>query len=265
MSGKKLHGEFTLVKIHSRASEHGEPWLLIKDHDETESTTWKIDDVPQSVKTGHTIEDIAGDKRAKQWHSDRPATSRHAAVRTKTKVELPAIASPMLATLVDAPFDDSDWLFEIKWDGYRAIATIEADGTVKLASRSGKDLLARFPVLRDIGAAFKSLPVIVDGEIVSLDRRGHASFQRLQDGSGELTYVAFDLLFADGRDLRDEPLEARKARLEELLVDGHGAMYSKHVIGRGKDFTRSPSASTSRASWRSGATRVTPAAARATG
>jgi bifunctional non-homologous end joining protein LigD len=105
-------------------------------------------------------------------------------------------------------------------------------------------LLRRFKTFDTIGAAFRSLPVLVDGEICALDERGRSSFQALQHadtpgrggGSTPLTYVAFDLLYADGRDLRALPLEERKAKLEALIVPGHGVLYSKHIIGRGVEF-----------------------------
>jgi len=86
----------------------------------------------------------------------------------------------MLATLVDAPFDDPAWLFEVKWDGFRAIASIDAEGVVSLTSRNGLDLLRRFKELSSIGKAFRSLPAIVDGEICALDAEGRSSFQALQ-------------------------------------------------------------------------------------
>jgi bifunctional non-homologous end joining protein LigD len=157
---------------------------------------------------------------------------------------LPRNVSPMLATLADAPFDDPAWLFEVKWDGYRAIAIVAADGTLALTSRNGLDLLKRFKDIGAIGAAFRSLPVIVDGEVCAIDAAGRSSFQALQQADiavrgtarAPLTYVAFDLLYADGRDLRELPLEERKARLEKLIVPDRGVMYSKHIIGRGKDF-----------------------------
>jgi bifunctional non-homologous end joining protein LigD len=149
----------------------------------------------------------------------------------------------MLATLVDAPFDDSGWLFEVKWDGFRAIASIDATGKVALTSRNGLDLLRRFKELAGIGAAFRSLPVVVDGEICALDAEGRSSFQALQQvdkpargARTPLTFIAFDLLYADGRDLRSLPLEVRKAKLEALIVPDRGVLYSQHIIGRGKDF-----------------------------
>jgi bifunctional non-homologous end joining protein LigD len=246
LRGKKLHGMFTLVKIKSHGGEAGEPWLLIKDKDEFVDPSYDVNDHPESAKTGKTLDDIAGSTTAKKWQSDRPAASakkRMPAKRAKAD-PLPRNVSPMLATLADAPFDDPAWLFEVKWDGYRAIAIVAADGTLALTSRNGLDLLKRFKDIGAIGAAFRSLPVIVDGEVCAIDAAGRSSFQALQQADiavrgtarAPLTYVAFDLLYADGRDLRELPLEERKARLEKLIVPDRGVMYSKHIIGRGKDF-----------------------------
>ena len=244
MHGHKLKGEFTLVKMGGRAAqgESGEPWLLIKDKDRYVKPDWDIDDHPRSVRSRKTIEGIAHSKGVKKWISPRKKSQ---AKRTVKEIKLPIISGVQLATATDAPFDDKDWLFEIKWDGFRALATIASDGSVKLASRNAKDLLTKFPELKDIGAAFRSLPIIVDGEIVALDAEGRSSFQRLQNriaskgvsrgtGGGDITFAAFDVLFADGRDVRDLPLEERKDILESLIVERHRVIYSKHVIGDGK-------------------------------
>jgi bifunctional non-homologous end joining protein LigD len=246
LHGKKLHGMFSLVKIKNKGGESGEPWLLIKDKDEFVDPEYDVNDHPESATTGKTLDDIAGSTTAKKWQSNRsaePAKKRTAVKRVKAD-PLPRNITPMLATLVDAPFDDPAWLFEVKWDGYRAIATVEADGTLTLTSRNGLDLLKRFKDLGSISGAFRSLPVVVDGEICAIDAEGRSSFQALQQadiavrgkGRTPLTYVAFDLLYADGRDLRSLPLEERKARLEKLIVPDRGVMYSKHIVGRGKEF-----------------------------
>jgi bifunctional non-homologous end joining protein LigD len=248
LDGKKLHGMFSLVKIRNSRDQSGEPWLLIKDRDEFVDPDWTVDAHPESAKTGKTLADIAaGAKTEKQWKSDRAAAPAPAAKRAirRAKLEpLPVITKPMLATLVDAPFDDPAWLFEFKWDGYRAIAVVDADGSVTLTSRNGNDLLNQFAELAQMRTAFTSLPIIVDGEICILDDRGRSSFQALQSrdkrfaGNGKpsktpVTFVAFDCLYADGRDIRGEPLEERKALLEKLIVPDHGVMYSKHVIETG--------------------------------
>jgi bifunctional non-homologous end joining protein LigD len=244
LHGKKMHGMFTLVKIKSKGGESGEPWLLIKDKDEFVDPSYDVNAHPESAVTGKTIEDLAGDAKAKTWQSNRsaaPATKRTATV---VKADpLPKNVTPMLATLVDAPFDDPAWVFEVKWDGYRAIATIETGGALTLTSRNGLDLLKRFKGLEGIAAAFRSLPVVVDGEICAIDAEGRSSFQALQQADvavrgkdrTPLTYVAFDLLYADGRDLRELPLEERKARLEKLIVPDRGVMYSKHIVEHGKE------------------------------
>jgi bifunctional non-homologous end joining protein LigD len=242
LHGRKLHGTFALVHIRGRGGEEN-AWLLIKEHDEYDDPAWKIEDHDESVKSGKTLRDIAQDPRAPHWSSSRPAESRRAPQRAKRVDPLPTIERPMLATLVDAPFDDPHWLYELKWDGYRAIAVIERGGRVTLTSRNGKDFLAKFPELLNLADAFSERPVIVDGEIVVLDDQGRPSFQALQNrldryghsGGAErpVTFVAFDLLYGNGRDLRNEPLETRKAALASIVREGQGVLYSKHVDGTG--------------------------------
>jgi bifunctional non-homologous end joining protein LigD len=238
LHGKKLHGEFTLVKIKQREGEHGEPWLLIKDRDEYADPTYDPVKHPGSVKSGKTLEDVAADPRAKTWQSK--AIARHATAPRRTSAKrdpMPRLKSVMLATLVEKPFDDPEWLFEIKWDGYRAVCTIDAKGKLTLKSRNDLDMLKRFPELENLATAFASVPIMVDGEIVSLDKAGRSEFQRLQESQKKpagLTYAAFDLIYADGKDLRSTPLEERKALLERLIADEALVLYSKHVVGRGK-------------------------------
>jgi bifunctional non-homologous end joining protein LigD len=239
MHGEKLKGEFTLVKIKAREDEHGDPWLLLKDRDEHADPKYDPAKHPESVKSGKTLADIAADPKSKTWQS-KPAARRAAAPRRAAKVKrdpLPRIASPMLATLVEKPFDDPGWLFEIKWDGYRAMCTVE-EKSLTLVSRNGLDMLRRFPGLSELARAFESVPIVVDGEIVSLDAEGRSAFQRLQESQKRpagLTFVAFDLLYADGKDLRSQPLEERKALLERLIRNDDLVLYSKHVVERGKD------------------------------
>ena len=241
MHGKKLNGEFTLVKMKPREGESGDPWLLFKDRDEYADPKYDPADHPQSVKTGKTLADVARDPRSKTWQSKPSARSQQAAV-SKLAVRarrdpLPHLKSVMLATLVDAPFDDDGWLFEIKWDGYRAVCTIDEKGRLTLVSRNGLDMLERFPIFSELTDAFASVPIVVDGEIVSLDSEGRSAFQRLQESQKKnavLTYAAFDLIYADGRDLRKTPLEERKELLERLIRDDELVLFSKHIVGKGK-------------------------------
>jgi len=239
MHGKRLRGMFTLVRIHGRDNDKGDPWLLIKDRDDGVVPDYDAANDTTSVKSGKTIEEIAGDPRSRTWQSSPKKTrstsrfSRNHPVKTDP---VPSIKQLMMTTLVDEPFDSDDWLFEIKWDGYRALCMVDAKGKLSLVSRNRIDFLEKFPGMADLVQAFTSIPIIVDGEIVSLDGEGHSSFQRLQDAqktSAHLTYVAFDVLYADGRDLRKTPLEDRKKILEGLIRDDRLVMYSKHVIGEG--------------------------------
>lgn len=164
-----------------------------------------------------------------------------------TRKRLPRIVHPMLATLVDKPFDDERWAFEIKWDGVRAIAALHEDGSVELYSRNGHDLLGQFPEFATLQRAFRPLPAILDGEIVSLDRFGRSSFQRLQkrlgrhpggaaevDGAGTIAYAVFDALYAGGKDLRGLPLERRRTTLEKGLKAHPRVFISKQVRGSGR-------------------------------
>ncbi|MBD5606211.1 MAG: non-homologous end-joining DNA ligase [Candidatus Eremiobacteraeota bacterium] len=268
MSGEKLHGAFALVHIKGRGGEEN-AWLLIKERDEFVDPAWRTEDHAQSVKSGKTLAQIKTDAAAPQWTSSKPAaTSRrrrtrssegsvdgparagpggiggHAAPISKRAVArklepLPEIPSPMLATAVDAAFDDDDWLFELKWDGYRAIVTIARDGGIAIASRGGKDFTPNFPEFAELGAAFNERPLILDGEIVVLDEQGRPSFGALQERldrfgraspqKSRVTFVVFDVLYGNGRDLRDEPLEARKAILEAAISGTGPVMLSKHV------------------------------------
>lgn len=249
MHGKKMRGEFTLVRIKGRGGESGDPWLLLKDHDEFADPGYDVEKDNKSVKTGRTVESYAEDPKAPHWVSGKKAASaksKKAPARAK-RDPIPVIKTPMLATLVDEPFDDAGWLFEIKWDGYRAICTVDEKGNLSLVSRNGLDFLTKFPEMDALRSAWKTLPIVVDGEIVSLDSQGRSSFQRLQESlnsrrasgrpkgkSAPLNFVAFDLLYADGKDLRKTPLEERKDLLERAIADPDLVLYSKHVLGKGR-------------------------------
>jgi bifunctional non-homologous end joining protein LigD len=125
--------------------------------------------------------------------------------------------APMLATLASDVPSNRGWLFEVKWDGYRAIATLKG-GDATLASRKGNDLTGRFPsVAKALAAAVRTPDCVLDGEICALDEQGRSSFSVMQQGSGPLVFYAFDVLEVDGEPLLDLPLERRRERLEGLL------------------------------------------------
>jgi bifunctional non-homologous end joining protein LigD len=144
----------------------------------------------------------------------------------------------MLATLVDNPFDDEEWLFEIKWDGYRAIGSV-INGKTELYSRNNISFKERYsPVseaLKDFGR-----DVVVDGEVVSLDEHGFSRFQYLQnwgtDQQGMLVYYIFDLLWLDGCDLTSLPLIERKKILRQIIPGNDVIRYSDHIERNGKEF-----------------------------
>jgi bifunctional non-homologous end joining protein LigD len=125
--------------------------------------------------------------------------------------------APMLATLASDVPSNRGWLFEVKWDGYRAIATLKG-GDATLASRKGNDLTGRFSsVAKALAAAVRTPDCVLDGEICALDEQGRSSFSVMQQGSGPLVFYAFDVLEVDGEPLLDLPLERRRERLEGLL------------------------------------------------
>ncbi len=166
---------------------------------------------------------------------------------TPTKRPMPAKIHPMLAESIEKPFDGPEWLFELKWDGYRAIAFLDG-GKVRLVSRNQNDLTPRYPELKDMGKFIQAKTAILDGEVVALDEEGKASFSLMQQRTGfrpggkraagnadvPVLYYAFDLLYLDGYDWRRVPLEERKHKLASLLVAGDAVRFSDHYEERGK-------------------------------
>ena len=158
---------------------------------------------------------------------------------------MPRQIHPMLATLVDEPFDDDEWLFEIKWDGFRAIAFVES-ARVRFVSRNQNELTGEFPGLKEIAAQLKAKQAIVDGEIVALDDEGRPSFSLMQQrglgGPGgraiPIVFYCFDLLYLDGYNLMRVDLEKRKELLASILATSERVRYSDHFIGRGSDVFR---------------------------
>lgn len=160
---------------------------------------------------------------------------------------MPAAIKPMLATLVDEPFSDPDWLFETKWDGVRAICFIK-NGKARFVSRNQNELTAQYPELADIAKSINASSAILDGEIVALDEKGVSRFQLLQrrlgrKNAGEIQRLAattriafyvFDLIYLDGFDLMGCKLMDRKTILEGILKPSKNIRYSDHIIGEGE-------------------------------
>ena len=157
---------------------------------------------------------------------------------------MPSSIHPMLANITEKAFDDPNWLFEIKWDGYRAVSFIE-NGDVGLVSRNQNDLTPRYPELRELPKFVKAQTAILDGEVVVLDEQGRSSFSLMQQRTGirahgrqttpqrdlPVLYYVFDLIYLDGYDLRRVKLEDRKRMLKELLRPGDILRYSEHYPG----------------------------------
>ena len=175
-----------------------------------------------------------------------PSTEKERA-GSPVKRPMPTSIHPMLAESITEPFDDKEWLFEIKWDGYRAVAFIE-NGKVRLVSRNQNELTARYPELKDMPQFVKASNAILDGEVVALDDEGKASFSLMQQRTGfrpggkrtpaktdvPVLYYAFDLLYLDGEDWRKVPLEARKRKLKSIVAAGDALRYSDHYEEQGK-------------------------------
>ena len=173
----------------------------------------------------------------------------------------------MLATLVGGPFDDPDWLFEVKWDGYRVEAVLR-DGRTRLWTRNRVDAATYFPDLAAATGWIAAREAVVDGEVVALDPEGRPDFSLLQDRTGlrgleaatgrrsrdaaaptaeeraaiPLAYMAFDLLHLDGSSLLDVPLEERKRLLRRVLRPHPMVRYASHVVGDGEAFVRAAAA-----------------------
>jgi bifunctional non-homologous end joining protein LigD len=233
LQGKKLTGEFTLIRLRRGT---GNEWLLIKVRDEFAT----LDDVTaddRSVKTGRTIPEVATNGKPKRHNTTAPKAKK-VNLADATTARFPHHVKPMLATLTDAAFDRPAWLFEIKWDGFRAIAEIQR-GNVRLYSRNQKPLDLRFPSVFEPLHGI-SYDAVIDGEIVALDENGISRFQLLQNyqrtGKGRLAYYVFDLLHLNGHDTMTLPLVRRKELLAKIIPKNSIIQLSDHVEEQGLAF-----------------------------
>ena len=161
---------------------------------------------------------------------------------------MPIDLRPMLAKEASRPPDGGGWGFEIKWDGVRALAHSDGEGGVRIESRRGDDISARYPELIGLGDALDGHRAVIDGEIVAFDENGRPSFQRLQLRMGltdalsvqrrtpqtPVTYIAFDLLHLDGRSTLELPYEERRRLLAALELDGPSWQTPRHHVGEGE-------------------------------
>lgn len=207
IDGRRLTGEWHLVRIKSKPSDKGrENWLMIKQEDEAAHRPDPVARYTASVITGRTHAEIAADAEPRPFG---PRRTRPA----------PDFSPPMLPTLVSEPPGGTGWWHELKFDGYRGIIQIGADGA-RFRTRSGLDWSDRFEPLLP---AFEELPAktaLIDGEVVAgSDLGGFGALQRAIGEGGPFRFYAFDLLQIDGRDLTGKPLKDRRKALEKLLAD----------------------------------------------
>jgi bifunctional non-homologous end joining protein LigD len=262
LEGQKVKGRFTIVRTSRRPGsapttafeDDSEQWLLIKKRDAAAVPGWDAEDHPQSVRTGRTNDEVKANRDA-IWISEQPAAIAEIDLAGAVERAMPDRIEPMAATLAGKAFNDPDWLFEIKWDGYRVEAVIR-DGKAKLWTRSLKDAETYFPNLLSPPTWIDAKEAIVDGEVVALDEEGRPDFSLLQEriserrtGSGRggagatppkpggpLVYQVFDLLYLDGRSLLGVPLEDRKRLLRSVLRETSRVRYASHVVGDGEAF-----------------------------
>ena len=250
LNGEHLRGGYTLVRTRQRSnSQRQEHWLFMKSRDEhaqSSDSTLPLSG-SRSVLSGRTISELSHQNgqvtKSRRRSRARPqrasSTARASRLAGAKRASLPPSISPQLATLVEEPPGGDDWLHEIKFDGYRIMARVH-QGNVKLLTRRGLNWSDRFP---DIVNAIKSLQLReawIDGEAVVLSPEGRSSFQTLQNvmrhGSRKpVTYVAFDLMYEGGFDLRECPLLERKALLQSLISRaGNSTLrFSDHLEGDG--------------------------------
>src|ERR1051325_4999461 len=258
LKGEKLKGEWTLVRMRGREELGKEPWLLIKSGEDTRAISAKMDN--HSVSSGKTLEEIAGGQ-SRIWHSNREAAAekskpspgrnaRQPKVAPKSRAprdlvrlverfpgQLPAYVEPMKAVLVEKAPQEKGWVYEIKWDGYRAL-TVRKGDSIRLYSRRARDITKDFPEIAEAVTRMPVSSIVLDGELVAVDKQGHASFQLLQnfkDGSGNghrLLYYVFDILNLENHDLKKVPFTERKRILEAVLKNvSHPIRYSSAFEG----------------------------------
>jgi bifunctional non-homologous end joining protein LigD len=223
LKGRRLKGKWALVRWKAKSGETKDNWLLLKEKDEYVKATEGISEFTTSIRTGRTMAEIEGGENEKITRN--PFSS----------------IDVQLAKLVDTVPEGEEWLYELKYDGFRIIAFVEGN-SVRLITRNGNDYIKWF---HDIATSLIDLAagraMVLDGEIAITDASGKTDFQALQNhmknpNSPNLTYIIFDLLALDGMDLRGKPLIDRKERLEALMQGApKGLYYSRHVRGNGKE------------------------------
>jgi bifunctional non-homologous end joining protein LigD len=232
MKGKKVKGEFSLVKLHGKQEN---AWLLIKKEDKYASTD-DITKKDKSVISKATLESLEK-KATSKATSKGTEKKKPEKIKEAQSIERAEFVKPMLANITEKPFDDSEWVYENKYDGYRALAVINTD-SVQLFSRNELSFNTNFkPVVEELKKIKHT--VVLDGEVVVEDKSGRSDFQMLQNyiktGKGILKYYVFDILTLDGNDVTDLSLLERKELLQLLLKKQKlsNIFYSEHIQQEG--------------------------------
>lgn len=226
LHGRKLKGEFILAKL-SRSKKN--EWLFFKKKDRQASTDSKLDE--RSVLSGKTVESL--DTPEMLW-----LDSGEINLRNLPKTNFPSPFRPMLSGEADEPFDDPEYIFEIKWDGYRALA-FKDKSRVNIYSRNLSSLNKKFnPIVVDLTNIKESL--VLDGEMVAFSNLGIHDFQILQSSTfkpSNIVYYVFDLLYLDGRNLQNLSLINRKNLLNSILQKYklNNVRFSDHVQEHGEE------------------------------
>ena len=246
LHGRKLRGSFVLVKLRQPQKEQGKPWLLIKHKDAHVDLSWNVDDHDGSVLSGRTLEEIEEGRPASGVAADLTQALDPAELDGALPTSMPQELEPMLATAVAKPFSDPEWLFEIKWDGIRALAWVE-DGRLELRARSGRVITPQYPELAELPQRVRARQALLDGEVVALDANGRSDFERLQarmnisrpsplqQRQAPVTYYLFDMVHCDGYDLRQVPLVDRKRFLKSALEWGDPFRYADDQREQGRE------------------------------
>ena len=223
LKGLRLKGKWTLIRWNAKSSETKDNWLLLKERDEYVKVTDGISEYTTSVRTGRNMKEIEKGEDEK-------------VIRNPFE-----IADVQLAKLVNAIPDGEEWLYELKYDGYRIMAFVEGS-SVQLMSRNRNDYSDRFyEIVSSIIDFSSGRAMVLDGEMVITDKSGKTDFHALQNymrnpKDKNLTYIIFDLLALDGVDFRKHPLIHRKEILKDLMKDAPPNLYySRYVRGNGKE------------------------------
>ena len=246
----KTPGKAWLAKAIAKADQRRKKKSTAEDTENTEEKpkTKSSKGRPQAASSPQAaVPALDKKKKTPSVPSASSAVKELAKLPGARQAPLPSAIHPMLATLVDKAFDNPQWLFEIKWDGYRAVAFLEG-GKVRLVSRNQNDMTRQYPELSDLPNYVRARTVILDGEIVALDEHGRPSFSLMQhrtgisgngrrvktaDRSVPIAYFVFDLLYLDGYDLMRVDLEKRKDLLSGLVAGNGLVRYSDHHLEQG--------------------------------